>query len=237
MLDYKGDKEYPEPDKRILKADFPVKEELFVYGKDVPAPTCVEELRCKYTSKEGTPELVLPDDLVGYFVPPLGIATVAVNGVGMRAGKAGWIYPAGFFREDRHTIGKELGTTNTELVIAREQARRDSFEAGVIRILEDKGILELDVLKDKSSQVIEGLASWAMKMIDDKDASRDAVNFLKLYVDKIAHKDEVLKKLREEDTFTMSEAREWLKFSKEAMDAKESQVVDAEFVDEGEEAE
>ena len=233
MLDYKGDKEYPEPDKRILKADFPSVSELYRYGDEVPVPACVEELRCKYTEKEPTPPLKL-EELEGYYVPPLGIVTVSASGQGLRAGKAGWIYKAGTFREDRHTIGKELGTTNTELVIAREQARRDSFEAGVISVLEDKGVLELDILKDKSPQVIEGLAAWAMKMIDDKEASRDAVNFVKLYLDKIAHKDEVLKKLRKEDTFTMSEAREWLAFTKEAQGIAESQVVDAEFVDEGE---
>ena len=236
MRDYKDfiPGKYPEPDKRILKTDFPPVSELYRYGEDVAPPACIEEFVCKYNEKEGTPPLVLPDGLVGYCVPPKGIVTITVNGQGLRAGKAGWIYPPGTFREDKHTIGKELGTSNKELVIAREEARRDSFEAGVISVLEDKGVLELDVLRDKSPQVIEGLAAWAMKMIDDKEASRDAVNFLKLYVDKIDHKDKVLRDLREEDTFTMKEAREWLAFTKEAQGITESQVVDAKFVDEGE---
>jgi hypothetical protein len=145
------------------------------------------------------------------------------------------IYPAGTFREDRSTIGKEFGASNKELLVAREQTRRDGFEAGVIAVLEKEGILELDILKDKSRQVIEGLATWAMKMITDKESSRDAVAFLKLYVDKIDHKDEVIAKLKEKKTFTMDEAQEWLEFTEKAMkiakQETESAVVDAKLYD------
>jgi len=227
MLDYKGDKEYPVPDKRILKTDFPSISELYRYGEEVSVPESADDLRCKYTEKEPTP-LLKVEELEGYCVPPLGITVVCVNGVGMRAGKAGWIYPAGTFRQDRHTIGMELGGNATEMVALREQSRRDSFEAGVIAVLEKKGVLELDVLRDKSPQVIEGLASWAMQMIENKESSRDAVAFLKLYIDKIEHKDKVLKDLRKKPSLTIDQAREWLTLTKNIV---EPEVVEVKLYD------
>ena len=138
-------------------------------------------------------------ELDGYCVPPKGIVTVSVNGQGIRAGKAGWIYPPGTFRENRHTIGKELGVSSVGAVTAREQARKDAIIEGVAAYFEGKNTLTLDTLRDKDPQVIAACVIWALGIIDEAQSPREALNFAKWLKKEVTHKEEVLGKLKGEE--------------------------------------
>lgn len=226
MLDHKSDKEYPE--ERITKADFPLVSELYVYGKDVPAPTCVDELACNY--KEGIPELVLPDDLIGFCVPPKGIVTIAVHGLGLRAGKGGMIYPPGTFREDKHTMNKEFGITQQEGVDLREANRKNAIIDAVAAELESRELLVPGKIGMKTPEVIAATVSWAFAIIDDAGNAREALNFTKWLESKLSVGDDAPAK-KEKSSMTPAEAKDILLATAEIIKAKQGEVIDAEFVE------
>ena len=170
---------------------FPPIEELQVYGVDVPVPTSFDELRARYNEKEPIPPLKL-EELEGYCVPPPSINVVAVNGVGIIAQKGisgGWRYPAGTFREDKSSIGKELGKTADELIGLREKARKENVVNAMADLFEEKGLATFDVIKDKDPQLIAAAMSWAFEKIDKSDNPKEALNFVKYMWDKLGSKD------------------------------------------------
>ena len=188
MKDYKDyiEGKYPEPEDRRKPKDFPSLDELYTYGYDFAMPESFDELRCQYNEDERN-SLVLAD-LSGYKVPPLGLGLVAKHGGGnMR----GFIYPPGTFRENKSTIGKELGFTAIELTDMREQARRDNVVNAMANLFEEKGLATFDVIKDKDPQLIAAAMSWAFEKIDQSDNPKEALNFVKYMWDKLGSKDTV----------------------------------------------
>ena len=136
-LDYKNFEEgkYPEPENRKTAKDFPGLDELFVYGVDVPVPSSMDELRCRYNPDPRVP-LVLAD-LEGYKVPPLGMASVAKHGSGHRQGI---LYPPGTFRENRHTFNKELGVNPVEANIIRKDSQIEAIKSGLLKAYKENNI-------------------------------------------------------------------------------------------------
>ena len=229
-MDYKDfvEGKYPEPDKRLTSKDFPDADELFVYGEDRPVPESDKDLRCRYNHDDKFP--LVFTDLEGYKVPPLGLTAVWVNGGG---GKKGFAYPPGTFREDKFTVDKEFGADSKEMVIAREQSKKDAIIDVVSTYLENKGILTLDVMRDKSPQMIAAAVLWALGIIDDSGSPREALNMAKWLESKVSQEGETLGKATKKSTFTLDEAREWLKFTKEAREQlleEQGDIVTLEFV-------
>jgi len=238
MLDYKGDKEYPK--ERLKVADFPSKEELFVYGDDYPMPESLDDLKCEYREKEGTPPLKL-EELRGYCVPPDGIIYVTVNGMGMKAGTP-IVYGVNTFRENRHGLGMELGISHKDAIIKREQSRRDAETRGYIKRLEEEGIATLDNTKAMDVQTLEALAYFALDFIMKKEDGREMRQLYNDFHKRQAHTGSVTEKLRDKPASgTMKDAVDFLKAQNEAkrleIELAKTQVVEAEFIDEGDKAE
>ncbi len=221
--------------KRKSKKDFPLVSDLPRYGVDIPVPTSVDELKCVYNEDERTP-LDLAE-LEGYCIPPEGIVRVWVNGVGARAGRGPMMYRPGTFREDKVTIGKEFGTTNKELLIAREQSKKDAIIDAVSIYLEDNKKLTLDTLKDKDPQVIAAAVIWALGIIDKSGSPREAFNFMKWLDSKLEQKGEVLDKLKGDKALDLATASvkmldKYLVGIDELIESKKGEIVDIPFVGE-----
>jgi len=165
VIDYKGyvKGKYPEPEDRRTRKDFPTVDELCVYGVDIPVPTSLNELRCRYNEKSPVPPLVL-SDLEGYKVPPLGLSSVSVIGGGS---KQGWIYRAGTFRKDTRTIGKELGRTSAELIMYREEALQEKISNAIADSFIKNG-MKID--GRTSADVIAAIARHATDRLLSEDA-------------------------------------------------------------------
>jgi len=171
-------------DKRLTKADFTAIDDLPRYGVDEPTPTSFDELRCNYKEDKKNDNPLILTDLEGYCVPPDGIVTVGVNGVGLQAGWAGLIYPAGTFREDKYTLNKEFGITPLEGTRIRHEQRKSAATDALATWFKDKGIEILDDTKGKDAQVVAALAVWVAGFIDEKKNPKEALNLFKYYWDK-----------------------------------------------------
>lgn len=231
-MDYRGDTDLYPVEERMTKDTFPPISELYVYGEDVPVPESVEELRCRYNENDRTPPLEL-HELEGYHVPPLGIVSVGVHGSGQRAGRSGMIYPAGTFREDRHTIGKELGASGAEMALARERQRKDAVVDAMAILFEDKGYAIFDVVKDKDPQIVAAAFKWAFEKVDDSDSPREAINFVKLLLNKLEHKTGVVEEMESRQAkLTIEEAFDLIDKTAKLIENKMyGEAVEGEFED------
>lgn len=235
-MDYKEYEEgkYPAPEDRKYARHYPKKEELFVYGEDVPVPVSFDELRAKYNEDDKNP-LVLAD-LEGYKVPPLHNKNffIQVHG-GAFVGGGGNIYGAGTFREDKYTINKELGIQHSEITAIREEKAKEAQTEAVITFLKEVIGDEMDfedVNRYKNELAVEGLTLWTLRTIEEKGAPREAVNFLKLYLQQQAHKDEIIKRHRKKE-MTAEEAIDLIKQVKESgiLDIPDITIIDGEVED------
>lgn len=217
MIDFRGETdEYP-LDERKKKETFPPINRLLVYGEDVPLPETFDELRCTYTNNERTPPLEL-HELEGFCVPPLGLTHVLSNG----AGKCGryYVYKPGTFRADRHSSGLELGLTGRELAIAKHKKHKEAIEDAIAETFEEKGLDIFNSLYDKDSAVIAAMFKWAMKMIDESDNAREAINFIKLTLSRLDHQVDALDNLKEKPALSVEDALKLIDKTAELMENK-----------------
>ena len=220
------------------KADYPLVDELLIYGKDLPTPTCQEELACRYSEKpETTPLLVLPDDLEGFRCPPEGIVTVAAHGAGLQYGFGGLIYPPGTFRVNKHTFGKELGVQRTENEIYKHVARENAITAGIIRAFEKNEI----AYNGKSTlDVVEALTFYTLDKLMQDDVpvkeQRLAWEFtLKTLVRKTdlvqQNRDRLAEEAMKHAGKSMETVDEAMKALTKMIDSKKAAVVEGKFYD------
>jgi hypothetical protein len=203
-LDYK-DKipgKYPDPKDRMVAKDFPSPGELFTYGEDFPMPESMDDLRCRYNEDERVEdgELVNPlvlDNLSGYKVPPLGLTAVYMHGGG---GKKGFAYPPGTFRENKHTMNMELGSTPEKALEIREDNRVKKMIAGIREALEERDY-EFD--GRTNADVLGMVTKVAMLKVIDDDSAREARMFVELMY-KILGTKEDNKERREDKAFDLA---------------------------------
>lgn len=226
MKDYKSfvPGKYPEPEDRMRKVTFPSEDELFTYGDDFPMPESMEDLRCEYKEDERFP-LVLAD-LEGYKVPPLGLTCVSASGSGH---KHGIIYTPGVLREDKTRFGKEFGMTSADAVTIREDKKAAEIVAGIRRSFDKQGVV---LYGHSTPEILGAMAEVVMDKVFDEPSAREARMFLKDMTELLIAKEEGAKK--KESALTIEEARALLKITEQAMANKQGEVIDVEFVDEGE---
>ena len=230
-LDYRGDKEYPEPKDRMGVKDFPSGDELLVYGEDLPIPTSKEELRCKYNEDDRNPLKL--EDLNGYKVPPLGLKYVAKHGGG---GKQGFIYKPGTFRENKSTFGMELGVTSAEGNLIREEGKEQATVDGILKAF-DEGKIEIS--GRTPADVLGTLAYVVTKRLLNKEDKVPAKELRLWYTDVLkvlTSKQETVERAREnvaaqmgmKNAETLDVA---IKALTELIADKKGEVVEAEFYD------
>ena len=220
--------------------EYPKVSDLQVYGIDVPLPESEEDLVCEYRWHEGSEELGIPPvtfrDLEGYRVPPDGVYVTRAGG-GKRDGTHQYVYPPGTFFENRVTMNKPMGVTHDELMAIREEKAKEAQVNAVIAFLEYKLGDDLnftDANKFRNEVAVEGLVLWALKMIDEKGAAREARSFVEWYVKQQQKKEEVISRHREKaGSMTPQEAREWFDLYKEAQSVVTFDVIEGEY-EEGE---
>lgn len=168
MSDYKNYEpgKYPEPNERKTVKDFPKVEELFTYGFDFPVPQTHEDLRCEYGELEDLP--LVPSELEGYKVPPLGITKVGKGGSGHRGG---FIYPNGTFREDRISIGKSHGSSQLEVQIARAEAKKSAIMEGIEQAFEQN---QTPISTKSESGVLQEMAKLVTEKVLKDTNAREA---------------------------------------------------------------
>lgn len=195
-LDHKGDPDkYPPPEERHCKADFPAEDELYTYGVDFPIPEAFSDLRCTYNEKEPTPPLQL-EELRGYKVPPLGIDTVWVNGVGAKLGAAGMMYKPGTFREDRHTAGKEFGKMGIELATIREDNKAKAIINGITEALDKH---EIEIKGDTTADVLQALTFVTLdRLLDPNTPAKELrIATFENILKELTRKEEIVERNRE----------------------------------------
>ena len=243
MKDYRNykDGKYPLPIDRCVASDFPAIEELFVYGEDFDIPVSFEDLRGKYNEDERNP-LAL-EDLKGYRVPPLGLHTIGKNGSGFQPKRdkrgGGWIYPAGTFRDNLYKPNALLGPTTSEMVASREEKRKDAQTNAVMAFLskkyegEELDVILTDVSKSKEERAVQGMLLWALQMIDDKGAAREAVNSLKWFAAQLSQKEGVINRHREANEMTFDQALDFVSKVREKgiLDPVEIKTIEGEIED------
>ena len=199
-IEYKNYEEgkYPPPEERESAKDFPSVDELLVYGVDIPCPETEDDLRCPYyfpEQPEDRDDVKVPTihDLHGYKVPPYGLTRINRNGGGMCSPK--FIYGPGVFFEDMFGIEKALGPTNAELIVKREEGRKNALVDGAREFLED--VLEDDdvisalaSLKDKDNAVIKELTKLTLQFIYGAQNPKEMRLFLNDLMDRLEDKDE-----------------------------------------------
>jgi len=221
-------------DKRMTKADFPPIDELPRYGVDVPVPTSFDELKCEYKENEGTPPLQF-EELEGYCVPPEGIVSVWVNGVGSRGGRGPMVYKPGTFRENRHTINKELGISREEIHLIREETLRNAAINGVRRALEKN---EIEIHGNLPADTLEALMYVSVDRLLDPSTPAKELRLLAFQdiVKVLGRKEETTEAARE--NLAMKLGIKSLESMDDALSAltdliaeKKGKVVDAELYD------
>lgn len=240
MKDYKGfvEGKYPDPEDRKAVQDFPPVSSLFTYGVDFPMPESRGDLRCTYNDKEPIPPLKL-EDLRGFKVPPGGIVTVTANGMGLKAGWAGIVYGAGTFRKGESGINMTYGAEHKDMMIARTKVRKDAYTDGLIEEIEELGIAVFDNTKDKEPQVVKALGKLVLRLGEASGNTKEILNLLKHYWEKMAHQEEVLDSLgiKEVAKFgtasfdAMDKALEIIREEREKLEAYESVDVSVTDID------
>ena len=217
-MDHKDPNLYPEPEDRYLPSDFPPIEMLYIYGKDIPVPESIDDLRCEYRF----PEDIGLADLDGYRVPPYGLAFVTKAGGGYKkppSGAGGWIYPAGTFFRDDYTLNKPKGVNNAEMVVYREEARKNAMVDGAISAFEEMGLAVFDNIKEKDPSLIQELTKQTVKIVFGSENPRESINLLKFITEKLADKDEAINNNKSKSAaMTPEDAAKWIKVWNEAKD-------------------
>ena len=222
-LDYKEYQEgkYPEPKDRRNPEDFPSVDELLVYGVDVPCPESVDDLRCPYNfpeQPEDRDDVRVPTiaDLHGYKAPPYGLSLVTKLGGGMCSPK--FIYAPGTFFENMFGIEKALGPTNAEMIVKREEQRKNAMIAGMADFLEEKGLIEaISTIKDKDAEVIEALFRLALEFIYDSRNPKEARLLANDIADRLADKDAAIKRNEGKPQWTQAQVDKVLEMTGELL--------------------
>jgi len=209
---------------QITKAELPTVEELPRYTKDT-APTSIEELKCLYKEDDRTP-LVLPDSLIGYCVPPEGIVSVWVNGVGARAGRGPMMYAPGTFREDRHTIGKELGAETDDMLALRESSKVKKIADGIRQSFEEHGVI---IDGRENADILGAVAKVVMDKVFDDTSSREAIKLLGM-MDKMFFGGESKEKQAGKVIDLAKESMDVVKDVLKWTEAQRGEIINAEFI-------
>lgn len=230
MSDYKDYEEgkYPDPEERVMPDDFPSVDELFVYGADIDCPETEEDLRCKYNFPPPHPDVQVPtiESLEGYRVPPFGLSLVTKLGGGMKGSK--FIYGPGTFFEDMYGIEKALGPTNAELIVKREEQRKNAMIDGMADFLEEKGLLEaVGTIKDKDAEVIRALFRLALEFIHKSENPKEARLLANDIADRLALKDESIDRNKGKLQWTKEQLDKVLDMTADAIRReRESDIID-----------
>ncbi len=223
-MDYKDfiEGKYPEPKDWLTGKDFPDKDELFVYGEDIPIPESIDDLRCRYNEDDRFP-LVLTD-LEGYKIPPLGLTAVWVNGGG---GKKGFAYPPGTFREDKFTMNKELGANVEQVLAIREDLRTERMVEGICKSFEEHGII---IDGRSKTEVLGAMAKVAMDKVFDDKSAREARMFVETMYKILGQKEENKEKRESKAVDLAGQSMELVQQVLEWTEAQKGEIVELDFV-------